>query len=108
LIDGQHLLKQCFELNLPPGPSRLHVRQDFFQVADASRKALHFPKSLVHLFQALADETKGLAQSLLKRRMEFLIDRLAHFLELARVIRLDGDQPRLDGLSQLLETLVVA
>ena len=62
----------------------------------------------MHQFEPLADELERLAEPLLERRMQFLVDRPAHLVELGGIVRLDGGQPSLDGQFQALEALVEA
>ena len=108
MLGSQNLIEQGFQLNLAPGPARLDVGQHLLQVADTGGQRLHLAESLVHQFQPLADQLERIAEALLQRRVQLLVDRLAHLFQLAGVIGLDCAEARLDRYAQLLEALFVA
>ena len=61
----------------------------------------------MHLLQPVGDLLEALAQALLERRVQLLVHRGAHLLELLLVVGLDRGQPRLDGTAHLAHALVV-
>ena len=87
------LVQQLAELHLSPGAARLHVREHLLEVADAVREGLHLAESLVDGLQALAHLLEGLAEALLQRALELLVDRGAHLVELQPASRSDVPRP---------------
>jgi hypothetical protein len=58
------------------------------QVADTQRQLLHFTEALVHAFEPFRHLPERFGQARFQRRVEFLVNRLAHLLEALAVIRL--------------------
>ena len=55
------------------------------QVADAGGEALHLAEAAMDRLEPVADELERLAEPLLERAVQLLVDRLAHLLELGLV-----------------------
>ena len=56
LLGGQNLFQQIAQLNLAPRAARLHIRQNFFQIADANRQRLHFAQTFMNLFEPVTNQ----------------------------------------------------
>lgn len=103
LLYRQRLLQQVAELDLAERAPRLDVGQHLAQVSDAARQALHLAESLMHELQPVADQLERFAQPLLQRRMQLLVDRGAHLLQLAVVVLLQMPELLLHGAAHHLK-----
>ena len=103
----EDLLEQRAQLDLGPGAARLDVGEHALEVADAGREALHLPQPLLHRLELVADELERLAEALLERGLELLVDGDAHLLELLLVAGLELDQPRVHGGAHAVQRLAV-
>ncbi len=86
LIRRKHLFQQHPQLHFTPGAARLHIGQHTLQVADPDRQLLHLAQALMDLVKAVRYQLERLSQALLQCRMQFFIDRLAHFFQTATVV----------------------
>ena len=81
-----------------------HVTQQVAHVArtkHVARQPLHLPQALVHLVEPVGHLLEALAQALLERGVQLLVDRHAHLLELLLVAFLQRVEPSLDGAAHL-------
>ena len=62
----------------------------------------------MQLFESVRDQLEGFAKPLLQRRMQLLVDGLAHLFELCRVIRLDRRQSRFNRQPQSFDARIEA
>ena len=62
----------------------------------------------MHLLEALGDEPERLAEALVERRLQLLVDGRAHLLELLGVVGAQHVEALLDGRAHGLEALVGA
>ena len=103
----EDLLEERAQLDLGPGAARLDVGEHALEVADAGREALHLPQPLLHRLELVADELERLAEALLERGLELLVDGDAHLLELLLVAGLELDEARVDGGAHAVQGLAV-
>ena len=103
LAGREDLLEQRAQLDLGPGAARLDVGEHALEVADAGGQGLHLPQPLLHRLELVADELERLAEALLERGLELLVDGGAHLLELLLVARLQLDDARVDGGADAVE-----
>ena len=99
----EDLLEQCAQLDFGPRAARLDVREHTLEVAHARREVLHLAEATLDRLEPFADQLERLAQPLLERVVEFLVDGLAHLLELLLVALLQLFDARVDGRSDQLE-----
>ena len=104
---NQHLGQQRSELHLAPRAAPLHVAQYPLEIADADRERLHLAQSLVHLVQPVGDLLERLAEPLVERGLQLLVDGRAHLIELLRILAAQDVEPLLDGRAHRFETLLV-
>ena len=102
LARREHLLEQRAELDLAPRAARLDVGQHLLEVADAGGERPHLAQAAMHLLQPLADGPERLAQARLERRLQPLVHRGPHPVELRGVVGLQRGQAVLDGLPERL------
>ena len=100
LLGGEDLLEQGRQLHLAEHAARLHVGQHAAQRTDIARQQLHLAQALVHLLEPLGHLPEALAQALLERGVQLLVDRGTHLLELALVALLQCAEPPFVGLRQ--------
>ncbi len=103
----QHLREQCAELHFAPAAAALDVCQHAAQVADARRQCLHLAQALVHLLQPIRHLLERLAEPLVERRLELLVDGRPYLVQLLRIFAAQDVEPLLDGRAYRLEALFV-
>ena len=84
------------ELHLAEDAARLDVVQHAAERADVAGQLLHLADAAMHLLEPLGDLAEALAEALLERRVQLLVDGGADLLELLLVVGLDRAEPRLD------------
>ena len=115
LVLREQVGEQGRKLHLAEGAARLDVGQHAFEIADALGQGMHLAQAALHGFEPFADQLERFAQTLFERRMQLLVDRAAHLVELFRVVglqladflferRADLGQAPLVGLGQLADT----
>ncbi len=108
LVGREHVVDDGAQLHFAPGAARLHVGHHALEVTHAAGQGLHLAQALVHLFKPVAHLLERLAQALLQRGVELFIHGAAHFLELGGVVGLDGGQPLIERVAQLLGVVLAA
>ena len=86
LIGGEDVLQDRAELQFAQDPLGLHVRQHFFQVADAAGQGLHLAETLVHLLQPLVHQAEGAGDLALQGFLEPLVHRFPELFGLPDVL----------------------
>ena len=94
LLRREHLLEQGAELHLAEDAARLDVAQHAAERADVAGQLLHLADAAMHLLEPLGDLAEALAEALLERRVQLLVDGGADLLELLLVVCLDRAEPR--------------
>ncbi len=106
LLRREHLAQQRTELHLAPAAACLDVLQHALQVAHADGEVLHLTQATVHLLEALRHLLEGGTQALFQRRLELLVHRGAHFVELGGVLRAQKVETLLQRGSDRVEALL--
>ncbi len=106
LLDREGLVEKRLELHFAEHAARLDIAEHAAERADVARQLLHLADAAVHLLEAGGDQGEALAEALLERRVQLLVDGRADLLELLLVVGLDRAEPRLDRRLHLRHPLV--
>ena len=79
--------------------ARLHIGEGALEATNVRSHSLHFPKALVHQFQAFADNLERTIETGGQRCLEFFIHDVSHFIKLFLILFAQGGELRLRGVT---------
>ena len=102
LAGGEHLFEQHAELDFREAAAGLDVGEDAAEVVDAVGELGHLAQAAVDLVELVGDLAEGFGEAGLQGVVEFLVDGLAHLLELFGVVFVELAEAFFDGVAEAL------
>ena len=99
MIKREKLLENRFQLHFTKNAARLHIGEGALQATNVRCHSLHFTQTLVHQFQAFADNLEGAIETSGQCCLEFFVHDISHFIKLLLILFAHGGELRLRGVT---------